>query len=55
MNKSATWWMADVWRCEVCGERCDEVDDDGNVIHERCKIDREAMRRDDQEDRRKGK
>ena len=42
--------------CLVCGNPCiaDEVDNDGNPIHEECKIDREAALIDSARDRIKG-
>ena len=43
MNELA-WWLADVADCIYCGKPCTEYDNDGNPIHEECKVDRDAMR-----------
>ena len=39
--------------CVYCGQPCgfDEVDNDGNPIHEQCKIDRDVMQAEAREDR----
>lgn len=56
MNELAHW-MADVADCIVCGKPCgpEDWDNDGNPIHEECRIDREAARIDAEYDRRAGK
>ena len=47
MNELAHW-MADVWDCVWCGKPCgpDEVDSEGEPIHEECRVDREGARTD---------
>ena len=34
----------DIENCVVCGKPCTEYDNDGNTIHDECRIDREAAR-----------
>jgi len=42
MNESA-WSFED---CVVCGRPCTECDNDGNPIHDECKVNRDAMQAD---------
>jgi len=45
MNELA-YYLEQIDDCPECGKPCTEHDNDGNTIHDACRIDRDAMQAD---------